>query len=204
MKKLLLTLFLFVVFQTLKAQSEVEKPILISAGIGVPNTPRFFFNYLKSESLAFKSTGVGPYHFKVEYQPKWWLGLGLNINHMQYTVEYDQNIFDSVLGKFTPNTYKIESKNTAFNARINFHFFNPENFEKSDLYFGLGMGYRTGSFKISSKIQGYEPKIKLPNFLKLGFETTLGYRYFFTENIGLFSELGIAKSVLQLGTTIRF
>ena len=33
----------------------------------------------------------------------------------------------------------------------------------------------------------------------MGFETTIGARYYFTDNIGLYAETGLAKAVIQAG-----
>jgi hypothetical protein len=35
-------------------------------------------------------------------------------------------------------------------------------------------------------------------------ELTIGARYFFTENIGLYAELGAAKTVVQGGLAVKF
>jgi hypothetical protein len=40
--------------------------------------------------------------------------------------------------------------------------------------------------------------------MPLGFESTLGARYMFTPNIGLYSEVGIAKAAFQFGLNAKF
>ena len=70
-------------------------------------------------------------------------------------------------------------------------------------YWGMGMGYRSGSWKVTSTATNYESP-SLPDFIPFGFETTFGFRYLFTANIGAYAEAGLAKSFLQLGLTGKF
>lgn len=175
----------------------------VSVGAGFPNLPKFFFNYLNTEKN-FKATGTGPFHLKYENLVKPWLGLGLSINHMTYSVSYSQDVLDTNLGRVYPNKINISSNNTAFNLRANIHFLNSEKTKKNDLYWGMGIGFRTGKLIIDSEYKDYQPKLDLPSLSRLGFEASLGYRHFFDENLGLYAELGLAKSIFQFGFTGRF
>jgi hypothetical protein len=38
----------------------------------------------------------------------------------------------------------------------------------------------------------------------IAFELTYGGRYYFTDNIGVYGEIGIARSYLQLGLCAKF
>ena len=69
---------------------------------------------------------------------------------------------------------------------------------------GMGIGFRTGKLIIDSEYKAYQPKLDLPSLSRLGFEASLGYRHFFDENLGLYAELGLAKSIFQFGFTGRF
>jgi len=40
--------------------------------------------------------------------------------------------------------------------------------------------------------------------MPFGFEFTLGARYFFSNNIGVYAEVGAAKSVMQGGLVAKF
>ena len=63
---------------------------------------------------------------------------------------------------------------------------------------------RFGKLNVSSQYSAFTPSIKLPNLSKIGFETTIGMRYFLTENIGVYAEFGPAKSLIQGGLSVRF
>jgi hypothetical protein len=175
----------------------------VSAGVGFPNLPRFYFNTL-SHLDRFKSTGTGPYHLKYENRIYRWLGVGASINHMTYTVKYTENVLDTVNGNIVPSNITISSNNTALNLRANLHLMNPEKYDKVDIYFGIGIGYKFGKLKIESSYQDYKPSIKLPSLSKLGLETTFGFRYFIDKHIGFYTEIGLAKSVIQAGLCMRF
>ena len=45
---------------------------------------------------------------------------------------------------------------------------------------------------------------QLYNVIPLGFESTIGLRYLFTDNIGAYMELGWSKSLMQFGVVGRF
>jgi opacity protein-like surface antigen len=173
----------------------------ISAGYGFPNLPRMAFNYLDTENK-FESTGTGPLHLKYENRIKPWLGVGLSINHMTYSIKYNKDVLDTALGRIVTNHVKVSNNNTAFNARVNFHLINPEKNDKIDVYFGIGIGYRTGKFIVDSEYPD-DVDIKLPYNTALGLESTFGFRYFIDENLGVYTELGIAKSVIQFGAVMR-
>lgn len=200
MKRSLVVFFLILSTQLVQAQ---EQRHTVSAGVGFPNLPRLFFNYLGTEK-GFSSTGTGPYHLKYEYRAKPWYGIGLSINNMSFTVNYTNNHIDTFSGRLVPNKVKISGNNTSFNIRNNFHLINPENNEKFDLYVGLGIGYRAGKINVESEYEGAAGDIDLPNVFKFGFEISVGLRYFLDENIGFYTELGAAKSVIQGGMSLRF
>lgn len=202
MKKLLVLAFILLFT---KAYSNDNPGNYISAGFGFPNIPRLVFNNLNffDSKSDYKNTGTGPLHFKYENRVTSFLGIGVNINYMDYRVSYTEPQLDTFQGVVVMNKVKISAWNLATNVRANFYFTNPENTPKTDVYFGIGLGYRMGKFTTSADIKGTEPKIQLPSLFKLGCEATFGYRHYFNDHIGLYAELGLAKSILQVGLTGR-
>ena len=72
----------------------------------------------------------------------------------------------------------------------------------SDPYWGIGAGYKTGKWTFDSNDPDFgKTAFKTP--IPFGFETTVGLRYYFTDMIGFYAELGIAKSVIQGGIAIK-
>lgn len=188
---------------SLSAQSDAPLKHTLSLGAGFPNLPVAFFNIYDSKRN-FNVDGKGPYHIKYENRINSFLGLGLNINNMSYHVSYTEDVLDTVNGIILPNNIDIRSNNTAFNVRCNLHFINPEKNKDLDVYMGMGLGLRFGKLNVSSQYSAFTPSIKLPNLSKIGFETTIGMRYFLTENIGVYTEFGPAKSLIQGGLSVRF
>lgn len=70
--------------------------------------------------------------------------------------------------------------------------------DKLDLYAGLGLGYRTGSF--TGPTGSYVGNLGSGVF----FMGHVGARYFFSENVGGFAEAGAGVSNLLLGVTFKF
>ena len=75
--------------------------------------------------------------------------------------------------------------------------------EKLDPYWGIAAGYRIASYTQTSTDPDYDFE-SFTSPLNVGFETTLGLRYYFTDNIGVYGEIGLAQSVLQLGLAVKF
>ena len=177
----------------------------VSLGIGSPNLVRYttFFNVYKGQP-GYETKSLGPFHLKLEYRLKWWLGLGINVNYMSYGLSYIDRAFDPNVGA-VDNKVRIRNTNTAVNLRSNFYFFNPEKrTTKSELYLGAGLGYKFGKFKVTSEYEEYTPKVTFNDLYKFGFEATCGYRYNFSKHLAVYSEIGVAKSIFQLGLTGRF
>lgn len=186
------------------ATGYAEQPgFMTGVGAGFPNLPRFFFNYLNNEQ-GFRSEGTGPFHLKSEYRINRWLGAGLHINHMSSSVRFTNKYFDTTAGEILDNEVKVKYRNTSFNARLNLHFLDPETHENTQFYAGLGIGYRIDKLTTEATYQGGAPVIKLPPLRLLGLEFTLGYRKYISNHIGLYAEIGPAKSLIQAGLVVRY
>ena len=130
---------------------------------------------------------------------------GINVNYMDYSLSYLGVAFDPNIGS-VPNEITIKSKNMAINLRSNFYFIDPKKRKtKSEAYVGFGIGYKLGGQpKVSSQYPEYTPSIQFAEIYNFGFEVTVGYRYNFSKHWAFYTELGIAKSILQIGVTAKF
>ena len=99
-------------------------------------------------------------------------------------------------------------------ARVNYHALNAENW---DVYIGLGIGYRLNTFAVSSNdpftdrwnfpINMGIIERRIPNSVSysyVGADLTLGVAYQITPAIGVYTEMGMAKSAIQAGLRIGF
>ena len=192
----------------LKAQDDELLKWNVSIGVGAPNMSRYssFINKTFKTKPDYSIKGKGPFHFKVEYRPNWWLGVGLNVNHSSYTINYTMdNYLNTSTGTYMPNSIVVKNTSTAFNVRGNLHLLNPKHYgPQGDIYWGIGLGFKASKLKVSPQYSENSPKFSLPNLLPIGFETTLGVKYYLTPNIGAYAELGFAKSIIQIGATAAF
>src|SRR3990172_9586622 len=80
----------------------------------------------------------------------------------------------------------------SFLARLNVHFATTE---KLDAYWGAGAGYKLTNWKWHSDyINSVEGSLSNP--IPVGFETTVGLRYYVVDPVALYMEMGIAKSLI--------
>lgn len=164
---------------------------VMTAGYGFPNLWKAVLVAVVNDSaLNVKVIGTGPIHFRAEYAVSDGVGFGVSVNYVSAGVSYTE----------LPYEYKFTRSSLSILARLNFHFGTSENL---DPYFGIGAGYKQATFKFSSNDPNYTGE-SFPGFSPFGFETTIGVRYYFTPGFGIYTELGIAKSVIQGGLSVAF
>lgn len=149
-------------------------------------------NFDINDNVSYSS--LGPVYFKFEHAMDDHIGLGLNVayatNEWTYDYRYDTTTYK---GRTHRNTYSIL-------ARFNYHIGADEKF---DPYVGFGLGYRDAKWTVED--QGPQDSgVELKSLLPFGMDMTFGFRYFFTPNIGLYAEVGAAKSVVQGGLSVKF
>jgi opacity protein-like surface antigen len=200
MKKLYTTILIIVVtFGNSNGQSFDEGVNNISVGYGIGTFIGAIAKDYENEA-GYKFTGTGPIYLKYEYGVSEKLGLGINLayagyefaNTASYSNDQGQEIIFNETTKY--NTFSIL-------ARLNVHFGDNDKF---DPYWGVGLGYRNSNWSYESS----DPNGQNDNDFNLnfpfGFETTLGARYFFIPSLGAYAEVGLAKSVFQVGLTGHF
>ncbi len=176
---------------------------VISLGYGFPNLNKSVFKVYKSY-LGYKVEGSGPFHAKFEYGITESLGIGLSINTVNAKASWKDTYeeFDTVTFQYVEKEYTEGFKyfSLAANIRLNYHFVTNENL---DVYAGLGLGYNNAKYEYFSDYE-LSPVLSLSSIFPLGFEITAGLRYYFTPNIGIYVESGLAKSAFQGGLAIKF
>jgi opacity protein-like surface antigen len=170
----------------IKAQAFKQGESLVSAGYGFGNFIQAVFSLYESNDEFSRSIN-GPVFVKYEFRVSEKIGFGVNFSFASATVNYKDLFAES---------QSINWSTWSGLARVNRHFGSHEKF---DPYIGLGLGYRSVNWKVSELGLDYDN-----NMMPLGFESTLGARYMFTPNIGLYSEVGIAKAAFQFGLNAKF
>ena len=171
-----------------------------SAGYGVGVIEPVFTNTFStySSSTTLKKSYLGPLYFKYEYRIHDLLGVGFNLAYLQGSLEETDTMTITPSGEYFKRKTNISSLSVLM--RLNIHLLRFE--DNVDLYMGLGFGAKdkncdetTNNTAVVGGCE-YTPPI--------GMDLTLGFRMFLTENIGLYSEVGMAKSAMQIGITGRF
>ncbi len=143
---------------------------------------------------------LGPVYFKYEYRVSYLLGVGFNFAYMNGSItEKDPNVQTS-----TGET--LETKTTvssySFLMRFNVHALPYK--DDVDIYAGIALGTRGKkcSYTDNEPLRDYNTCSDAT--FPLGMDLTLGVRFFINDNLGFYSEVGVAKSVMQFGFTGRF
>jgi hypothetical protein len=170
----------------------------LSLGYGTPN---LVFFWIDLDETTISNKKIGPIGVKYEYAVSDLLGIGITFNYNEGTRDYN-DIFslDSVYQTI------LNVKKFSFIPRLNFHFYHENNL---DLYAGFGFGYRMRKTTVTSNDPNFDQEQYISNLydsfnIPIAFEGTFGMRYFITENVGLYSEIGFAKAILQAGVVFSF
>ena len=186
---------------SVNAQSFEKGKTIITGGQGFGNLTKAVLKAYQDEA-GYKANSLGPIFAKVEYGVSDKVGIGINVAHRglsaTYKNEYEETDEEGNTQTKT-TTDKLTWNNTSVLARLNIHFAKSE---KLDAYWGAGLGYRFGSFKIKSESSDVNEDIPVVN--PFGFETTIGVRYYFIPNLGVYAEAGIAKAPIQFGLSAAF
>ena len=165
----------------------------ISLGHGFGNFSQSLFKTAeKTEGYAYQ--GLGPYHAKIEYALTDHSGLGVSFNYAGSMIGYDAN----VMGQSTRQ--KLNWNGFSALIRYNYHFMTGTRF---DPYIGAGMGFRWSKYQYGVDAAEKE-SVTLPSLFPLGFEMTVGARYYLIPNLALYGEGGLAKGILQVGLVGSF
>lgn len=172
-----------------------KENFIISAGAGVPNMQKYLLGFIALEEN-YKTTGTPVYHVKIEYAIAKNFGIGLSTNYAYAKlIGTEKDFFDPNI--IITNTHELTS--VKFNLRANYHFLSSKKF---DTYIGGALGFGYIKYKYwSSKDDFFDTQMDIP--LAVGFEASVGLRYYPVKWIGLYTELGISKSIIQGGICIK-
>jgi opacity protein-like surface antigen len=161
--------------------------VVVNAGYGIGSIWKQLFKLSGT-----KVSATGPLALGFEYGVSEKIGVGVQLSYSKIT------------GTTPISSYISTETLTAFNAlaRANYHFAKSDKF---DPYVGIGLGF--GSFKYVYKdtdpAGNPTSTFGIPG--SFVFSGALGARYFFTNQIGVYTEVGyLSGSVVQVGLVAKF
>ena len=189
------------------AQAFDEGKSIVTVGYGFPNLGASIFKSVLGSYPGYSVSALGPMFLKYEYALSEKIGIGLAVAYSGFTVKWQDtyDTYNSSTGTYQTNTYDWTMKFTspAFGVRFNYHFATKD---KLDPYIGIAAGYKMSQYSFTTTDPaGTGSSTWSFNPLPLYMPITVGFRYYFTDNIGLYTELGFDKSsVIQAGLAMKF
>lgn len=188
-------------------QAFAQGKSVITIGYGFPNLTKSLFKLYQSYA-DYQVSGFGPMHVKYEYGVTDKIGLGLSIRYLNYKVQWtDQEsitTYDSIgdpNGTVTKNyTSGYKGSRLGIMAHMNIHFATGD---KIDPYWGFGIGYGHSKFDYFTD-DPLSENLSLTFPIPIAFESTVGCRFYFSDNFGAYLEAGWGASLLQGGIAIKF
>jgi opacity protein-like surface antigen len=192
---LIITMLCLVLFSHRSYSQAFEQgKTYISLGYGTGTAIGWLFSGTTNQD-DFSKKFIGPIYAKGEYAISEDIGIGLNVAYFRPQIRSISHYRNGIA-----HYEMMTLTTTSFLFRLNYHL--GEN-DHIDPYLGMGLGYRTGITRYTNT----DPLATNPEDVKtvfpVGFDLTLGARFMITENIGIYSEVGIAKSILQFGLTAK-
>ncbi|MBC7413283.1 MAG: outer membrane beta-barrel protein [Bacteroidia bacterium] len=134
---------------------------------------------------------------RFEYMINEKIGIGAEYTYAKAAINYTETTTNSA-GVTTTNTYNDAIIKQRALLRMAIHFGESDKF---DPYMCFGAGYKGSKF--SSTYNGAGTSVTF-NFIPVAIRIGGGFRYFFTENIGLNAEVGIGGPLVQGGLSVKF
>jgi outer membrane protein W len=198
MKKFLFFVVFIASINSINAQIYPKGSTNFSAGYGAVSYEYLLLKIFTNDLKNVNTTKSGPLYLKAEYAVADNFTLGLNVNYTNITGTFTLDSASTV-GKYSGT---IGLRSTSIIGRVNYTI--PFAEDKAGFMIGAGLGYRglRASYADNNPYKPIDGGISVP--LPITGELTLGFRYYFTENIGAYVETGITRSLIQGGITARF
>ncbi len=167
---------------------------------GFPNFGKVFVNDIDNASNDVSTIGIGPMGIRAEYMlaDKFGVGIDFIYNSINGTYQIDSLNFDGSI--FQSYDTKLAMQRYRVQVRMNYHFVTND---RLDAYVGFGVGTNTRRFVYSTDKPNAEEYSSSGSLIPVSARIALGMRYYFNNNIGINSELGIGGPMLSVGVSVR-
>jgi hypothetical protein len=165
----------------------------VSFGYGFGNFGNAVLNtYETNSNYSYSSTG--PLFLKYEYGISEKFGIGLNFSYLTGVAGFNSEL--------NGTTYYNEISRTGYNIMLRFNWHFGEN-DIVDPYFGIAAGFRNNIWESDFGDPDLED-LNIETIFPLGLEATFGARFFITDYLGAYIEVGLARAIAQVGITTTF
>lgn len=183
------------------SQVNSQGTIIVDPYYGFPNFGKAFVDGISDASSEVSTLGLGPFGIRAEYMLADKFGMGIDFIYNSISGTYsidslnlDQTVYQTYDAKLAMQRYRIQ-------LRMNYHFITND---KLDAYVGFGVGTNTRRFVYSTDMPNAGDYSESGSLLKVSARIALGMRYYFTNNLGFNTELGIGGPMLSIGASFRF
>ncbi|MGZ3901130.1 MAG: hypothetical protein ACXVNM_03355 [Bacteroidia bacterium] len=178
-----------------------ENTKILNLGIGFLGTG--YYNYSRYGAYTYRNSPALSISYEQALHKKLgpgYLGLGAYFGYQSAYYQYNDYYYNG-----DRYYYKHSWKYMMIAARGAYHA-DILNFEKGELYFGaiIGLRIQTYNYYNSSPDPNKNDYALRQGSVYPGYSLFVGGRYYFTDNIGLFGELGYGISYLTLGLSLKF
>ncbi len=215
-KQIVLALASFIFLLNTKVQAQDESAFdkgttVITAGYGFPDLYRTSLRLAYNGYNSSKVRGIGPIILKGDYgivKFKWGhaVGAGIVIGYNATRIKFTDTYYDYSGFPYYTSTLRSYSETHSYQtitvgARGTYHFFTKEKF---DCYASIGLGFNINTAShTTDNPNGYTGYASARSGVYNAF--TVGIRYYFTKNFGVYSELGWDNSTpIQAGLALKF
>ncbi len=183
--------------------------VIIDAYYGFPNFGKSFLKAVEdanSGATNFKAGGIGPAGLRVEYMIADRIGLGVDVIYNSNSSSFTSidSIYNGNTGATETNSLEYKMQRVRAQLRFNYHFniTNPA----LDSYIGVGAGTNNRFRSTLENGVDITDNDGLSDFTLVPFSLRIaaGLRYYFTDNIGLNTEIGLGGPLVSAGLSIKF
>jgi hypothetical protein len=193
---------IFLVFTSFSfSQINHQGSVVVDPYYGFPNFGASFAKSVVSEVNDIKVTGIGPCGVRAEYFLADKFGIGIDFIYNSFNITGSQDSLNADQTVYKSYDYKASAQRYRAQLRMNYHFASTENL---DAYFGFGVGTNNRRYVAKSDNPNFKDDSQTATLMPVSARIALGLRYYFNNNIGLNTEIGIGGPAISAGISFRF
>lgn len=182
-----------------QAQSYKQGQVDFNLGVGVGNT---YVHARYYTGAGYSYSSIPTLNASGEYGVTDAIGIGGYIGYSSFKYSYSNTWFNN--GGWHSYVDEYRYSFMILGVRGAYHLDELIQVDKLDAYGGLMLGYNLARYTYSSTDPGRNNLVYAgQNYGGLAYSLFVGARYRFTDNIGVFGELGYGISILNLGLNIK-